>query len=71
MDRSGPPVSGEDGPHLRRNLEKGEPSKSSGRVVKRWRNAAKWPRKHGILLALENHGGMHRDPEQLLVLVKP
>ncbi|OWK43253.1 sugar phosphate isomerase/epimerase family protein [Fimbriiglobus ruber] len=54
------------------NLEKGDTlEQAQGRVVAAVNDCCEVAVKHGILLALENHGGITATPEQLLALVKP
>lgn len=54
------------------NLEKGDTLESAQkRVVAAMNECCEVAAKHGILLALENHGGITATPEQLLALVKP
>jgi sugar phosphate isomerase/epimerase len=54
------------------NLEKGETLETAqGRVVDAMNECCAVAEKHGVLLALENHGGITATPEQLLTLVKP
>jgi sugar phosphate isomerase/epimerase len=53
------------------NLEKGDTLASAqNRVVTAINECCEVAEKHGVLLALENHGGITATPEQLLALVK-
>lgn len=54
------------------NLEKGETLETAqARVIAAMEECLEVAAKHGVLLALENHGGITATPEQLLALVKP
>ena len=54
------------------NLEKGDTLEAAQkRVVAAMNECCEVAAKHGVLLALENHGGITATPEQLLALVKP
>ena len=54
------------------NLEKGDTLEAAQkRVVVAMNECCEVAAKHGVLLALENHGGITATPEQLLALVKP
>jgi sugar phosphate isomerase/epimerase len=54
------------------NLEKGETLDiAQKRVVAAMEECCEVAAKHGVMLALENHGGITATPEQLLSLVKP
>lgn len=54
------------------NLEKGETlAAAQARVIAAMEECLEVAAKHGVLLALENHGGITATPEQLLALVKP
>lgn len=54
------------------NLEKGETlDTAQARVIAAMEECLEVAAKHGVLLALENHGGITATPEQLLALVKP
>lgn len=54
------------------NLEKGETlAMAQARVIAAMEECLDVAAKHGVLLALENHGGITATPEQLLALVKP
>lgn len=54
------------------NLEKGETLEmAQARVISAMKECLEVAAKHGVLLALENHGGITATPEQLLALVKP
>lgn len=54
------------------NLEKGETLEmAQARVIAAMEECLEVAAKHGVLLALENHGGITATPEQLLALVKP
>ncbi len=54
------------------NLEKGETlAMAQARVIAAMEECLEVAAKHGVLLALENHGGITATPEQLLALVKP
>ncbi len=53
------------------NLPKGEPlEKTQARCVEKILEACEHAKKYGIILALENHGGITSTAEQLLTLVK-
>jgi sugar phosphate isomerase/epimerase len=53
-------------------LEKGDSlAESQKRVVAAFDECGETAEKHGVLLALENHGGITSTPEQMLALVKP
>jgi sugar phosphate isomerase/epimerase len=53
-------------------LEKGDSlAKAQQRVVAAFEECGETAEKHGIMLALENHGGIAETPEQMLGLVKP
>lgn len=54
------------------NLEKGDTlAEAQKRVVAAMEECCATAQKHGVMLALENHGGITATPEQLLALVKP
>lgn len=54
------------------NLEKGDTLEAAQtRVVAAITECCEVAEKHGIMLAMENHGGITATPEQLLALVKP
>jgi sugar phosphate isomerase/epimerase len=54
------------------NLEKGDTlDEAQKRVVAAIEECCEVAAKHGIMLAMENHGGITATPEQLLALVKP
>jgi sugar phosphate isomerase/epimerase len=53
-------------------LEKGDTlAEAQKRVVGAFEECGEVAEKHGIMLALENHGGITETPEQMLALVKP
>jgi sugar phosphate isomerase/epimerase len=54
------------------NLEKGDTlEEAQKRVVAAIEECCAVAEKHGVMLAMENHGGITATPEQLLALVKP
>jgi sugar phosphate isomerase/epimerase len=54
------------------NLEKGDKlEEAQKRVVAAIEECCEVAEKHGVMLAMENHGGITATPEQLLALVKP
>jgi sugar phosphate isomerase/epimerase len=53
-------------------LEKGDTlEEAQKRVIAAFEECGEVAEKHGVLLALENHGGITATPEQMLALVKP
>ena len=53
-------------------LEKGDTlAEAQKRVIAAFEECGETAEKHGILLALENHGGITATPEQVLALAKP
>jgi sugar phosphate isomerase/epimerase len=53
-------------------LEKGDALEDAQkRVIAAFEECGEFAEKHGVLLALENHGGITATPEQVLALIKP